>query len=198
MKNKGIVAILGLTLFICILGRGFKLTLLKNEWYYFLIAINLFVIYLKMRKEIFPYEFFIRGTMIVVILLLCMIGAVSLKDQNYYYIDSPRSKHHLVVKPYGKGFRPDGYLEVYEIYFSVFKKKVGNTIVVRRMHPLLGTELIVKKEDIIKLGNSYTLSSLNFKWINEDRLFISYKNIENLKEKEKTYAQTVINLGTHK
>lgn len=51
-----------------------------------------------------------------------------------------------------------------------------------------------ENNNVIKLGKVYSIESLNFEWINEDTLYITYKYIDRLQDEMKFNAQSIIKL----
>lgn len=194
MKNKYLASFIVLTVFIYLIKWLFGVTLLRDEWYYFLIAINAYIICLSSRKFKRVFKHLLLGIGIIVMVVCFILGWISFDNKEYHYMDSPQGQHRLILKKYTKGFRPSGYLEVYEVHFGVFKTKVGNTLYVIGRGPILGLEIIPKENNIIKLGKVYTIGLFNFEWINEDTLSITYIYRDELEDEEKSNAQSIIKL----
>lgn len=198
-KIWALISISILTVTMCILKNLLGISLLKDGWYGYLISINLFLIWIVTIKMKFMTSYVVKTIIVLIIIFCCLVGRLSLNYTDYYYMYSPNEKHQLILKAYTKGvFEQEGALEIHQVYYGIFKKKIYKTITANESAPIMGPELKCEESSIVtgvmRGSVVYDTYFFLFEWINEDTLIISYKFPNNLDSMHKDAMKNILKL----
>lgn len=197
VTRYGWLYVMGVTIILYIAKYIAGITLLKDSWYNYLIAIDCVLFLLSIRRRNFKFKYVVITSLLIITLICYVKGEISRSDNSYYYLYSPSEKHRLVLKTYSKGWlTKDGYLEVYKSYFWVLKKRLCKTIIVPDTAPVMGPEPKYEKSPFvigaIRTSKIYDSFFFLFDWVDEDTLIITYKQPDKLNEKYKEAKETIV------
>ncbi|MGL4346012.1 MAG: hypothetical protein ACRCTE_12510 [Cellulosilyticaceae bacterium] len=187
MKNKIVLGLLSVTAVVYLVKWLMGVSFLKDEWYYWLIAVDLIAVFIKILEYNFMFRRTVMFACVVIIVMSVMAGSSSKARYNYMY--SSDSSVRLVLKEYTKGVRDDGYLGVYKQTLGLFKKRLGKDLYVKGGHPLMTGEMAFREHQMFGGQNTYAIGKLAFEWVNQTTLEIDYQDIESLEEQDRHRAQ---------